>query len=258
MVSANPLEALRFVEHFLSTWEANLKRTNLAYVHAGCLCRHKYSIEENKEHFKELKNSFDDLLQYCSDSRGNIIEADNRLKEARYLEERLNTRYEKEIGKLRVQLRNISLQRQGRDRFVKHVRKAFKRHDASSLARLTAGFGANYRFQLEERHAGQMKCKLRSIEYEIFTAETKLEDAERKWATARKHEILLEKIEQRSRAGHNRLQSSLDSEEKRGSKIYQDMYDQETAKVARAGVQGLICVDCNGFRWNDKKVNLSP
>ena len=258
MVSANPLEALRFVEHCLSTWETDLKKTNLAYVHAGCLCRHEHSIEKSKAHFKELKDSFDNLLQYCSESRGDIIKADDRLKEARYVEERLNTRYEKETDKLRIQLRNINLQKQGRDRFVKHVRKAFKRHDASSLARITAGFGANYRFQLEERYAGQMQCKLRSIEDEVFSAETKLEDAERKWATARKHEILLGKVEQGSLSGHKRLQSSLDSEEKRGSKIYQDLYNQETAKVARAGVQGLICINCDGYRWNDKKVNLTP
>ena len=257
MVSTNPLEALKFVEHFLSTWEADLKKTHSAYVHAGCSCRHEHSIKKSKEQFKGIKESFDDFLTYCSDARKDVIEADDKLKEARYAEERLNKRHEKEDKRTRIQLRNVDLQKQGRDRFVKHVEKAFKRRDASALARLTAGFGANYRFQLEKRYADQMRERLCNTEEEISNAQTKVKYAEKRWTKAREHELLLDRIEQRSRAGNARLRSSLELEEKRGSKIYQDLYDQETWKVAAHGLKGLICVDCDGWRWNDRKIDLA-
>lgn len=252
MSSQKPLEALKLIEDYASTWQSSFKKTYTKYIHGGCFSCHKEELQNCQSQLEGIIASYDEMLTYCSNSQSDINQAAVALHQARKLVQDLTHNHKQEEKRMLKQMTSISLQTQARDNFVRHTVKASKRRDISALARITAGYGAQCRFELEKRALKNFTNKFFDTEEELSDAESQLRRAEKAWQNARNHATLIAKIQSLSCTGKGVLDNFLLDEEKRGTQLWTDLREQETSKVAAEGLKILICQACDGWRWEPK------
>ena len=252
MSSQKPLEALKFIENYASIWQSNFKETHTNYIHSGCFCCHKEELRNCQAQLEGIIASYDELLTYCSESQSDINQAAVALHQAKKHVSDVSHNHNQEEKSMLKQMRAISLQTQARDNFVRHTVKASKRRDISALARITAGYGAQCRFELEKRASKQFTNKFFDTEEELSDAESQLRHAEKIWQNARNHATLISKIQSLSCTGKGVLENFLLDEEKRGVHLWAVLREQETSRVAAEGLKILICQACDGWRWEPK------
>ena len=230
-----------------------MQKTHNQYLCTSC---HEQRMRRCRTELEGIKASYNELMAYCTESQKDVNDAAVALHQARKRHYDLTHDHEQDQKRMFIQMRGITLQTQARNTFIRHILQASKRHDTSALARITAGIGVQHRFELEKKASKNLSEKVFDIEGGLMEAEAQLKNAGKHWGKACRRNALLSKVQLFSCNGKSRLDSFLSQEEERGVKLWADLREQETAKVASKGLKELICQACNGWRWNDAKAPL--
>ena len=233
-----------------------MRRAHLKYVDAGCACQHKADLKMYRAQMEGIKASYDELLNYCSKTRRDVSEFAVALHQARKQHQDLIHDYDFQESRMLRQKRGLELQIHGRDLFTQHVIKSFKKKSVTALARVSAGYGAAFRLELEQRASQQFADKCFQIQGELEEAEARLKKTERRWQKARYLSSLVSDISVFAERGKLSLDQFLSDQNEMGLKRWDEILAYKRSKVASQGLKILICDSCNGWRWNDPKLPL--
>ena len=233
-----------------------MRKAHLQYVDAGCPCRFKADIEMYQAQLEGIKACYDELLTYCVKTQADVNESAILLHQARKHHQDLLGEHECQESRMIKQKRAFELQRHGRELFAQHLVRSYKKRNASALVRITAGYGAAFRVELERRASRHFADECFRTEEELVEAEAQLRNAEKRWQKARYLGALVADISAFTEKSKLSLDKFLVDQNEMGLKRWDEILDYKKSKVASLGLKILICDACNGWRWNDPKEPL--